>query len=97
MVWHGSLWDDCLSNTLLCHQYSLGICSKLFDPPGSAGWTVTLPMKYQSSLSRHGRFSVLGTNLALPALMALRITGRCVQLIHPLFQSTHGYTTVNQG
>ena len=59
MVWQGSRWDFCLSNTFLCRLYSFG--RLVWVSFGCFRWIVTLLMKYRSwCVTTHGDTS-LGT------------------------------------
>ena len=97
MVCRGNLCDDSSLNTFLCHWYSGGIIPVLGSCFCSAGWIVTLPMKYRFWSIGRGWFSFLERNLAFPASLALKIMGRWDWSIHPFFQSMRGWTAANHG
>ena len=91
--WLGSCCNCSSLNTLWCHWYSSGI----FDGGLSTGAVmVTHPMKYCSFRECWCLFNRC-VYTAFAVFGALNIIGSWVVSIHPLFQSTHGWNTVNHG
>ena len=95
IVWRGSLWDFCSSNTFLCCLYSSGrlvwvvfVCFR---------WIVMLPIKYRSRLVGRGMFFHHGVKMAHFVLSVWKIMGSWVWLIQPCFQSILGWLVANHG
>jgi len=83
-----------LLKTLLCLEYSWGICD------GSISWCVPIVALHSRSwlvFSGCGLLMVHGMNRAFVASGALNIIGSCVWSIHPCFQSILGCTAMNHG
>src|SRR6266403_3633828 len=94
MVCLGSRCDFSSLKTLLCLEYSCGICVLLVS------WAVpmvALQSRICSIFMGHGLLIVRSIKHAFAASGALNTIGSCVWSIHPLFQSILGCTAVNHG